>query len=739
MISHPLWLALALGYLLGCVSILLMKEIPAWYVIPSIAFPLLTLCYHLRQPILVVLIFAWAAGLQHSLWVCSQTLQIPPQLFGHEHTIKGSVVSAPTSFGDYIKFDVELTSFCDKVSHCHEFSGIVRLYGRSRVAAGDNVVVKAQLRKPAALYNPGQASKLKPLFLKGIIAQGRVTHVISQSKARPTIRQRIASRIEHKVSGPMRGIIKALVVGYQDEISQTQWAIFRHTGTSHLIAISGLHVGMIAGGCYLLVKLIVGILRRSDSFICQPFACIASCMAALSYSALAGFSIPTTRACIMICVVMLCQCSPRVIPKVHVLALACVCVLVANPLSVHHAGFWLSFVAVAWLLLFANAANKKWIGVQLKLSLGLVPVTLIWFSQASLISPVTNLFAIPWMSFLVVPWVLFASIIPIPLIDSFCFGVAKLNLAVLMAVLAWFDQPWAYFSKAITASQACVLLLGCLLLLLPVHKKKWGLVCLAAAWVPLAYRPDFGQFSVSFLDIGQGTSVVVKTHDHLMVYDFGPKIGSFDAGAEVLVPYLSYLGANKIDLAIVSHADLDHFGGFASVAAAFPIKQTMSSNLAQFSAQKACRQGDSWVWDGVLFEVLHPAELMQSKNNQSCVLKVSNQRFSVLLTGDIEREAEQSLLRYGVQADVLMVPHHGSKSSSSQAFIERVNPKYAIISAGRYNPYHLPHQSIIDRYVTHGIAVLQTKDTGMIQFVSSSNQPQIWKPKLRRIWDGLAN
>ena len=435
----------------------------------------------------------------------------------------------------------------------------------------------------------------------------------------------------------------------------------------------------------------------------------------------------------MVCVAMLAILRQRFVPPAQVLSQSLLIILILDPLSPLSAGFWLSFAAVAVILYgmtgrLARASHwRSLLNMQWLIVLGLLPLSIGLFQQASLVSPMTNLLAIPVVSFVVVPLTLLSCALLFiyePLADSL------LHLAAGVMQLLWqgleLASSWSFSQLPLAASPLAIGLavLGVILLLSPrgIPARSLGMIFCLPLFFPIAPRPQQGHVWLSLLDVGQGLAVVVQTQQHTLVYDTGPKFSdSFDTGAAVVAPYLRHAGVAKLDMLMVSHGDNDHIGGAASLLRSFPTDRILSSVPAQVSTTATlCQAGQHWQWDGVQFSVLHPkADYVPRRrrgNNRCCVLRIKAGNGSVLLTGDIEKEAEQQLLAsdQSLRTDVLVVPHHGSRTSSSRDFILAVAPRMVLFPVGYHNRYHLPSQKVVQRYAQLAIPAFSTADSGCL-------------------------
>jgi competence protein ComEC len=448
----------------------------------------------------------------------------------------------------------------------------------------------------------------------------------------------------------------------------------------------------------------------------------------------------------------------RTSPSV-LLAVALLTVLLVDPLAVMSAGFWLSFTAVAVILyvmsgeLLANDWKEKlaaWGRIQWAIAVGLLPLLLFMFQQASLSGPLANLVAIPVVEMAVIPATLLGVAGSLFLPDSLAawpFLFAAMALELLWPLLEWLARAeggqWVQHSPPLWTLAAA--LVGSLLLLAPrgVPARWLGLVWLLPLFLVRPALPAPGEVRLTLLDVGQGLSVVAQTAGHTLVYDTGARLSArFDAGRAVIVPYLRHSGVRRVDTLIVSHGDNDHIGGSTSLRAAVPVTRVLSSVPERLADAETCQRGQSWEWDGVRFEILHPdRESEFSGNNLSCVLRIVSPHGRVLLPGDIAARAERALLqgREGqLAAEVLVVPHHGSKSSSTESFLDAVRPRVALLPVGYRNRYHHPHPTVVARYVERGIRLEDSATAGAISLRLEAAGLQIdrYRDTQRRYWYG---
>jgi competence protein ComEC len=571
-------------------------------------------------------------------------------------------------------------------------------------------------------------------------------------------RERIRERIEAAVPGaPYAGVLIALAIGDQRAIPESQWAVFNRTGITHLVSISGLHVTVfatLAGG------LAFACARRSAALTlrvpARKIAAAIGALAAFGYVLLAGAEVPAVRTLWMLLVAAIGLWIGRPGTATLVWLWSLVAVVAWDPWAGLAPGFWLSFGAVG-LLLYAGTGRmsrpqraSRWSRwqeavreasrAQWVVTIGLVPGTLALFQQVSIVSALANAVAIPVVTLAVVPLALSGIVIPF----DFPWPLAHAVLAALMRYLEWLSAlPVAtWTSHAPRGWTVVVAIAGILWMVAPrgVPGRALGaLWMLPMAALPPAVVPEGGA-RVVVLDVGQGLAVVVATAHHALVYDAGPRFNdTVDAGGRIIVPYLRAAGIGAVDALVVSHADSDHSGGALSILRAVPVAQLISSlpgdhpivASAHGGPRTRCEAGARWTWDGVAFEILHPARIAyddaaRKSNDFSCVLRVRSAGGTLLLTGDIEALSETEMIARdpgSLRADVLVVPHHGSRTSSTTPFIDAVAPRIAIVAAGYRNRFGHPRGDVIARYSRAGATRPRTDLLGAISVVLDPRQP----------------
>ncbi len=672
--------------------------------------------------------------------------------------ITGQVTGLPIRDEDSVSFEFHISDSKDKGL----IDKKVRLgwYGDAPgLDAGTRWKFQVQLRPPRGLQNPGSFDFERRALEQNIAATGYV-----KGNAKPLRldagagvdywRESLSRKIQTQIENDQSRFVQALALGDTRQLSDEDWQVLRSTGLTHLIAISGFHVGLVAGFaalcCYLLYYLFPRLGRICPRH--QGMA-LSAMLLAFAYTAVAGFALPTLRTFLMIAVVAIAKLSRRPIRISQSLALALIAILLFDPLAVLSPGFWLSFAGVAWLVwcLPSNPGElqlgrmqqvkiffkSQWIAL-----LGLLPLSLWFFGQTSVLGPLTNIVGIPWISLVVVPLALLGLLLSFVHIGAAAF-FWKLS-AGAMQVLGWglekiSDWPQALLWLPEPGLLALSLsLLGAFILLLPrAIPGKWLAVLL---FLPLLFpqldQPALNEFDIAVIDVGQGLSVLVKTRNHALLYDAGPaKEGGFDAGESAVVPALHAVGIRNLDRIVISHGDNDHAGGLTSVIKAYPAVPIIASDGSLKLKSKACLREEKWIWDGVSFEFLHPpAYFPYLANDSSCVLRIEAGGKVALLTGDIGKHVEYRLVKEQaeeIRADLLQVPHHGSETSSSPEFLNAVNPSMALVASGADNRFGHPRQSVVERYQDRQIQLAASPQHGWMRIRMGKNGLE-WRESRRQ-------
>ena len=665
------------------------------------------------------------------------------------------------------------------------------------VRAGEKWQLNARLKPPSSLRNPGGFDAVAWNLVKGVHARGYVRQAELATRlddderySLSAIRQRAATRLQRLSSDDRYlGLLQALTVGVKSEVSDAQWDLLRDTGTAHLMAISGLHVGLMAGWAMFIGKVVADVLVRlvrwrfaSLSVVdTRPFALAASLMCATLYAGLAGFELPTQRAVLMLSVWLIASLRFRFLPPLAGWCLALMVVLGITPLNLLSAGFWLSFGTVAILFYLHSGHQQKrdvdtsrWRAVlangqslgrsHVLLGIVLLPVSAWFFQSGSLIAPLANVIAVPWVAMVAVPMGLLTLLLS-ALSDAAAYPfllMAEGSLHLLVLFLTWLDGSMlsAVVLTLPGPLSLIFVLVGLVVMLAP---RGPGLRLLAAPlFLPAVIYNTSVQssdgFEVHVLDVGQGLAALVYAGPQTLLFDTGGKVSSdlsmFEA---VVVPYLHASGRRRIDTVVISHGDEDHAFGVKDVVRHFPDAHVYASQPhdlplvepADIQSVSTCVAGTQWSAGEVDFAFLHPAETDGGgKNNRSCVLMVYSGKSRVLLTGDIEAAAERSLLlRLGsirsFPITMMTAPHHGSNTSSTQAFVDTFRPQYVVFPAGQRNRYGFPQSNVQLRYKQAGSEALITGREGALSFVFDneglSHPPDSWWASHRRFWHGIVN
>lgn len=764
--------ATALALLAGVGACLLLPRLPPW--------PLLALAFACglglwlrmgRMALVGVLLCGFGLAGLHAASMLAQ--QLPAALEQQDATVRGEVLELPQHDPRGTRFLLRVDGDASQPQALRGKRLRLAWYDayqqppwqprpRDRLQAGARWELTVRLRAPRGLRNPGGFDSEKQALLDRIAATGYVRDPDGARELAPPAgidawRERMSARIAQAVAAPSSRFVRALALGDTRGLDDADWETLRAAGLTHLIAISGFHVGLVAGFFALIASLAwrawPALARRMPRAQAAGIACV---LGALGYAAVAGFALPTLRTVLMIAVVVGARLFRRARRAVDALALAAMAMLLVDPLSLLSAGFWLSFAGVAWLLwCLPNANARTWRGrlreflsAQAVATIGLLPLGVTLFGQASLAGPVANLVAIPWWSLVVVPLALAGTAL-----EALHAGLGAWS----WRAAAWtFDLAWPLFERLAHGPLALwwlpearwyalpLALLGGVWLLLPRGVPGKALALLL--WLPLLWPdrqlPTPGEAELTVLDVGQGLSVLVRTRQHALLFDMGPAVpDGFDAGERVDVPALHALGVQALDVAVVSHGDNDHAGGFPAVARAFPPRVAYTPDGAPaLPGGRPCIAGTTWRWDGVRFGFLHPPRDFPYLDNESgCVLRIEAGGHAALLMADVGEVIERRLLREqpaDLRADVVVVGHHGSKGSSDPAFVTATGAREAMISAGWGNRFHHPHREVVARWRDAGARVHVTFDDGADRVLLAATgvtvsprrgaQPRLW-------------
>lgn len=653
-------------------------------------------------------------------------------------------------------------------------------YGAQELRAGQRWQLTARLRRPRGFVNPRAFDYQSWLLQQGYRATGYVRSPQQAEKlpsgglvgsgyigsVSAQLREQVKQAVESSdLSLRGRAVLLALSIGDKSRLGDW-WQELARLGIVHLLVISGLHIGLVALLGAALGKLLaraaivsaalagrIGHSASNPSLHWLP--ALTGLLAAFAYSLLAGFSLPTQRALIAVAVVVFARLRFRRIQPFVCLVWALALIAVFQPLAVLSAGFWLSFMAVTILIVWFSPwqscarwwPQRRALSAQLALLLVMSVPLLLFVGRLSWLAPMVNLLAIPWVSALTVPATLVGCLL-LPFSQQAAAALWQLSdwsVTALWRLLDLLPADWGFLVSPVGTSNlalAAALLAG-LSLLLP-----WHLYCRWLGVLPLALlllgRQPTDTLRVTVLDVGQGLAVVVETPTHRLLYDSGARFSDgFSAGSGIVAPYFWQRGYGRIDKTLVSHEDGDHSGGFASLQQVLASGDIITGPGVYFSEQvlngqsvEICHAGQQWHWDAVLFQMLSPMAAEQGGeqgeepsgntsgnthgNNSSCVLQISWGQIRILLPGDIESAVETQLLGSAIllpaPIDLLVAPHHGSKTSSTSAFVQRLQPKQVVFSAGYQHQFGHPHRSVSERYINLGSRVWNTAEQGAITF-----------------------
>jgi len=810
----PFGLAAAVALAAGVAGCLHLPVLPDWRVF-AVLLPVSMLAWGVRwRPrVLGPLLCGFALAGLHAGSALADRL--PHALEGPELVASGTVVGLPQREAGRVRFRfrvdddaeqapalrgrlLQLSWYSDHApsvdpSHARLSPGASRAWlGSTGLAPGQRWRFRLRLRTPHGLRNPGTRDSERRALAQRIAATGYVrdpelARMLAPSRGIDAWRDHMGERIADSVESGSSRFVRALALGDTRALDGDDWQVLRAAGLTHLIAISGFHVGLVAGFFALLAKAGWWLFPRLGRHLPRPqAAAMAAMLGALGYAVVAGFALPTLRTALMIAVLVLARLLRRVQRTSDALALAAIAMLLVDPLAVLSAGFWLSFAGVAWLLWCLPTTPARslrgvvhgFVDAQAVATIGLLPIAVVLFGQASAAGPLANLVAIPWWSLVVVPLSLLGTALEAMHAGagSWPWQWAAWAFDLSWPLFEWLAQtPLALFWLPSPAWFALPLALaGGFWLLLPrgVAGKPLALLL----WLPLLWPqrglPAPGSVELMVLDVGQGLSVLVRTARHTLLYDMGAAhAGGFDAGAQVVVPALRALGVRRLDGAVVSHGDNDHAGGFAGVARVFPPEwMAMPPGMAASSGHvepsharllpgaaehglalqtpaarvRRCIAGQHWTWDGVDFRFLHPARFFPYLDNESsCVLRVEAHGHVALLPGDIGEVVERMLVHekaWLLEADVVLVPHHGSGSGSEPGFVVATGARWALVSAGYRNRFGHPKPEVVARWREAGAEVVGTAESGAQRVVLEEAGVEIVGERelRRRLWDSVA-
>jgi competence protein ComEC len=755
-------------------GVLLLQRLPllpsgGWLLLFPLCLALAWRLPRLRLPLFAAVGFLWA--LAHGLWLAPAALD--RDLEARDLLLEGYVAGLPELAPERTLFLFDPVAVSHQGQHQGSL-GRVRLswYGQApALHVGERWQLRARLKARHGFVNPGGFDYEGWLFQQGLVATGHVRQSaqnLRQSSSAGYPVQRLRERLRREIRQALgeredSGMLAALILGDRSGLKPAQWDSFTRTGTNHLVAISGLHIGIVAALFFWLIRRLWPVLGRLPLWLAAPrAAALGALVGATGYAALAGFAVPTQRALIMLLVVMGALLLGRNPRPGNSLGLALLLVTLWDPLAVLSGGFWLSFCAVAaiWYGIGGRVSDaglwRRWGKVQWMVFLGLAPLLLALFQQISLVAPLVNLLAVPWFSLVLVPLLLLGTLLlfALPPLGVLLLNLGETLLGWTLSSLQWVAQwPLATWQMPQLPGWVWPVAGGAVLLLLAPRglPGRWlGGILLAPLVLVRPVMPQSGDVWLDLLDVGQGLSAVVRTRHHTLVYDTGPRFSQrFDAASAVLIPFLRSAGLERIDLLILSNADADHAGGAQVLAATLPLGRVLSGEPERLPAVDAapCMAGERWSWDGVEFQLLHPERAgIWRGNNNSCVLSVENSAGRILFPGDVEAPVEQRLVDavgQGLSSRILLAPHHGSASSSSPSLVRAVAPEYVLFSTGYRNRYGFPKPAVEARWRAAGAQTLATADSGAISFrLSAAGEltgPILARLERRRRWTDVTD
>lgn len=734
-------------------SLLLPQSPPAWFsgLLASLLLPLI-LNRSWRLPVIVMLAMCWSL-IQIDLRLQDRLGHLET---GQPYWLTGVIASVPVVQENrtHFRFSPHATQTLFKPPS----SILVSWYRDApELLAGETWQLKMTLKPPWGAVNFSGPDRERWLFANGIgatatVREGEKLEAPSSGFRLQQVRLRIRQEISARVAGVKRqGIVRALAIADTSGLDSQQRKVLQVTGTSHLLAISGLHIGLAAAGGFWLFRILSGLAPAQTAGKLAFFLSMAGAgFVAGAYAALANLGVSVARALVMLLVFSTGALSARRVSPARSLTMAAAIVLLIDPFAPLGAGFWFSFLAVMALLItfVPRTGRKGWLKTallaQIAVLMALLPVSAAWFSGFSLLGFPANMVAIPWVSLFVVPPVLGGlAFLPVfPEVASLLWGIAGNASDWLFLYLDSLASLVRGLTNLTQASLFHLVLafIGAMLLLLPrVLNGKWlGIFLILPLFLPAGGKPAPGSAMVEVLDAGQGTAALVSTSERLLVYDTGPGDGSdINVVDSTIIPAIRRSGHDSPDLIVVSHGDLDHAGGLAELRRLFP-GSDLRVNAPDDPAYP-CIDGWKWRWGGADFHALHPSPgLPYMKNDSSCVIGMRSEAGSLLLTGDISRQIEDRISATGdIQYDVLLVPHHGSKSSSSMNFIEKVNPDLAIATASLGNRFGFPRQEVREQYRHAGVPLLSTGECGAVRLLLRNGVIQELssaRKERKRIW-----
>lgn len=787
----------ALCWLMTVVVVLGQSRIPSSAFLLILALILISLAWY--YPITRTSIAGFAMGVTsvsiHLIQIGSA--QLPASLVSEDLRLRVQIVGVPSHDVRRVRFEADVIECisCDDAFGPHriQLSG----YGRAReFRSGEIWTMSVRLKPLASLQNPNGFDVVRWGLAKGLHAKGYVRDspapIREQSPGRANIsalREQIAARLmDLSVDDQHTGLVQALTIGVKDGVTKDTWTLLRSTGTAHLLAISGLHISLVAGWGFIIGRMLARQLQfvllisgwRGIMFDPRSVSLILSVALAFTYALLSGFELPVQRAMLMLLVWVIASWCFRFLAPASALALAMIGVLFTNALSPLSVGFWLSFGTV-WILFLLHRGRQRPHSVDLDdstaiwrrsaqfvaavkthalLGVILLPISAWFFQTGSLVAPLANLLAVPWVGFVVVPLCFLSLLLCLvfPGAAATVLHAADWSLDCLLEILSALTMMGnSVVTLSLPDSTALAL---CLL----------GLLCaiaprgLAVRWLALPliipallfniHRPSVSGFEVHVVDVGQGLAVLILSENQTLLYDTGGNVSeSLSMFEAAVLPYLQGQGRRSIDTLVLSHADADHSAGADDVVRRFPDVNVHSSapisGLSEIKISR-CKAGQRWSDGNVHFSFLHPgASDTGSENDLSCVLLIHLGASRVLLPGDIESNGESLLNTRLLSAtpsfpvSLILAPHHGSITSSTEKLLAVLQPEHVVFPAGKANLYGFPHADVQLRYKLMGAKSYVTGIHGAVSFVFGPDgllqPPDTWWQSHRRFWHGIVN
>ncbi|WP_343551748.1 DNA internalization-related competence protein ComEC/Rec2 [Pantoea sp.] len=591
--------------------------------------------------------------------------------------------------------------------------------------AGQRWQMKLQMRAVHGRLNEGEFDLQRFAMSNHSPLQGRILSQQPESLTCSWRTRLINYHLPMFASLENSAIVKALAFGMRDDMTDEQRQLLRETGTAHLMAISGMHIALAASLGWLLARALQVFLPAQ--LIGYLFPLLISVMAVVTYSWISGSHAPAQRATFALMLWLGIRTAGWQVSGWQVWTLCVGGLLALDPLTVLSESFWLSALAVAMLIGWYQwfplplrfRAQRRWLLLQLlHLQIGMMvlmaPLQIYLFHGISLSALLANLMAVPVVSFITVPLILLAMLIPIASASSGLWSLADLSISKVMQGLQWLPAGWWAWSDSL---RAIALLWGGLLLwrsgliyycIMP----TFSLFFAITFWRANTQRDDW---QIDMIDVGHGLAVAITQGNEVVMYDAGPGWKKDDAGSRIILPWLQYRGKNLHSL-ILSHKHLDHRGGLNSLLIANPMLSIRSALMEK--GHLPCHRGQQWQWEKLQFTALWPpAHQVQGQNNDSCVVRVDDGQVSLLLTGDIELDAERKIValeKEQLNTTLLQVPHHGSRTSSGPLLLRNVAGQAAFASVARYNAWRMPAQAVVQRYSENGYLWFDTAQSGQI-------------------------